>query len=138
MFQKWDIVHKIKKTLVNSSFFFIALFILIISSNIEKIEFLPYHKLGEEKYQKLGFPYPCKDIPEMDEKECQKLYDRFMKMMSEFDAWVNSLDASEQQRVKELRDEWNAANAERLANVKQQATMLNPHIGVEGQTSERM
>lgn len=63
---------------------------------------------------------------------------KFMEIMSEFDAWVNSLDASEQQRVKELRDEWNAANAERLANVKQQATMLNPHTGVEGQTSERM
>lgn len=51
--------------------------------NIKKIEFLPYHKLGEEKYQKLGLPYPCKDIPGMDEKECQKLYDKFMKMMSE-------------------------------------------------------
>lgn len=51
--------------------------------NIKKIEFLPYHKLGEEKYQKLGLPYPCKDIPEMDEKECQKLYDKFIKMMSE-------------------------------------------------------
>ena len=51
--------------------------------NIEKIEFLPYHKLGEEKYEKLNLPYPCKDIPEMDKTKCQELCDRFIKIMSE-------------------------------------------------------
>jgi len=51
--------------------------------NIQKIEFLPYHKLGEEKYKKLNLPYPCKDIPEMDKNKCQELYDRFIKIMSE-------------------------------------------------------
>ena len=52
-------------------------------NNIQKIEFLPYHKLGEEKYAKLNLPYPCKDIPEMDKTKCQELYDRFIKIMSE-------------------------------------------------------
>ena len=28
--------------------------------NIEKIEFIPYHKLGSEKYEKLGIPNPYK------------------------------------------------------------------------------
>lgn len=48
--------------------------------NIEKIEFLPYHKLGREKYIKLGIPYPCENIPEMDKFKCKELYDKFMKL----------------------------------------------------------
>ena len=50
--------------------------------NIEKIEFLPYHKLGREKYIKLGIPYPCENIPEMDKNDCQKLYNKFMGIYS--------------------------------------------------------
>ena len=46
--------------------------------NIEKIEFLPYHKLGREKYIKLNIPYPCENIPEMDKDECDNLYKRFI------------------------------------------------------------
>lgn len=48
--------------------------------NIEKIEFLSYHKLGEEKFNKLNIPYPCKDIPEMNKEECNKLYNKFMSI----------------------------------------------------------
>ena len=51
--------------------------------NIEKIEFLPYHKLGEEKYKKLNIPYPCNNIPEMDKGKCDELYNKFMKMYNE-------------------------------------------------------
>jgi len=50
--------------------------------NILKIEFLPYHKLGEEKYLKLNIPYPCKDINEMDKNSCDKLFDRFLIFLS--------------------------------------------------------
>lgn len=49
--------------------------------NIEHIEFLPYHKLGREKYIKLGIPYPCEDIPEMDKDKCNELYNKFIKML---------------------------------------------------------
>ena len=49
-------------------------------NNIEKIEFLPYHHLGEEKYQVLNIPYPYKDKPEMDKDECQKLYEKFIQI----------------------------------------------------------
>ena len=46
--------------------------------NIERVDFLPYHKLGSEKYDRLGIINPYKDIPEMDKDKCKKLYDKFM------------------------------------------------------------
>lgn len=52
-------------------------------NNIEQIEFLPYHKLGQEKYETLNIPYPCKDIPEMNPTDCDELYNKFIKMMAE-------------------------------------------------------
>ena len=48
--------------------------------NIEKIEFLPYHKLGSEKYEKLGIVNPYLEMNEMDKDKCQKLYDKFMNL----------------------------------------------------------
>jgi len=50
----------------------------IIASNIEKIEFLPYHTLGKEKYEKMGIDYPFKDLEEMDKEKCEELYNKFM------------------------------------------------------------
>ena len=52
-------------------------------NNIKNIEFLPYHKLGEEKYTRMNIPYACKDIPEMDKDKCNQLYERFMKLYEE-------------------------------------------------------
>lgn len=46
-------------------------------NNIEKIEFLPYHKLGSEKYEKLGIENPYKEKIEMDKKKCNYLYNEF-------------------------------------------------------------
>lgn len=46
--------------------------------NIEKIEFLPYHKLGSEKYERLGIENPYKNKIEMNEVKCSKLYEKFM------------------------------------------------------------
>ncbi len=48
--------------------------------NIEKIEFLPYHKLGSEKYLSLGIDNPYKDLPAMDETKCANLYQEFMNI----------------------------------------------------------
>ncbi len=48
-------------------------------NNIEKIEFLPFHHLGFEKYQKLNIPNPLKDTPPMDASKCDELYKKFMK-----------------------------------------------------------
>ena len=47
---------------------------------VEKIEFLPYHKLGSEKYKKLGLNDPYKNLEEMDKEKCQKLFEEFMKI----------------------------------------------------------
>lgn len=48
-------------------------------SDIERIEFLPYHKLGNEKYIALNIWNPYKDKPEMDEDKCKELYQKFLK-----------------------------------------------------------
>ena len=52
-------------------------------SNVERIEFLPYHKLGEEKYKKLGIPYLCENINEMDKNLCDILFKDFMNIYNE-------------------------------------------------------
>ena len=43
----------------------------------EKIDFLPYHRLGREKYLSLDIPYPYEDKDDMDKTECDKLYKLF-------------------------------------------------------------
>ena len=50
--------------------------------NIEKIDFLPYHTLGIEKYQELGIEYPYKNIKPMDKEECHKLYEKFINKIN--------------------------------------------------------
>ena len=47
--------------------------------NIEKIEFLPYHKMALQKYKELNINYPLKDLEAMDKDKCQKLYNEFIK-----------------------------------------------------------
>ena len=46
-------------------------------NNVEKIEFLPYHKMGIEKYEKLNIDYPLKDVKEMNKDNCDMLYKEF-------------------------------------------------------------
>lgn len=50
------------------------------TNNIEKIEFLPYHKLGREKYIKMNIPYQCENIEEMDKEKCNELYNKFINI----------------------------------------------------------
>lgn len=47
--------------------------------NIERIDFLPYHKLGDEKYEKLNITNPFKEKEAMDKEKCSKLYNEFLK-----------------------------------------------------------
>ena len=49
-------------------------------NNIEKIEFLPYHKLGSEKYEKLGIENPYKEKIEISKEKCDKLYKKFYEV----------------------------------------------------------
>lgn len=41
--------------------------------NIEKVELLPYHTLGIEKYKKLNLKYRLDGVNDMDKEECKKL-----------------------------------------------------------------
>jgi len=50
--------------------------------NIKKIDFLPYHTLGIEKYRELGIEYPYKDIESMDKEECNRLYEKFINKIN--------------------------------------------------------
>ena len=43
-------------------------------SNVKRIDFLPFHRLGIEKYQRLNIDYPYKDKNDMDKKKCEELY----------------------------------------------------------------
>ncbi len=45
--------------------------------NIERVDFLPFHRLGREKYLALGLAYPYEEKSEMDKEECNKLYKYF-------------------------------------------------------------
>lgn len=45
--------------------------------NITRVDFLPYHRLGREKYLAMNLPYPYEDKEDMDKKTCDELYKYF-------------------------------------------------------------
>lgn len=47
-------------------------------NNIERIDFLPFHRLGREKYIKLGIHYPYEDKQDMNKDKCNELYNYFI------------------------------------------------------------
>ena len=49
--------------------------------NVEKVELLPYHLLGAEKYDELGIPYKLNGIKAMDLKKVDE-------MQKEVEKWV--------------------------------------------------
>ena len=49
-------------------------------NNVEKIEFLPYHTMGKEKYHKIGIKYPYENIESMDKVKCDELYQQFINL----------------------------------------------------------
>ena len=56
----------------------LATYIKTNIKNVTKIEFLPFHTLGNEKYEKLGIKNPYKDKKDMDKDKCNDLYNHFI------------------------------------------------------------
>ena len=56
----------------------LATYIKTKIKNVTKIEFLPFHTLGNEKYEKLGIKNPYKDKKDMDKDKCNELYNHFI------------------------------------------------------------
>lgn len=48
--------------------------------NVTRIDFLPYHKLGDEKYEDLKIKNPYKDKQAMDKEKSDELYQKFMQI----------------------------------------------------------
>lgn len=46
--------------------------------NIERVDFLPFHRLGREKYISLNIPYPYENKLDMDKEKCNELYKYFL------------------------------------------------------------
>ena len=42
--------------------------------NVEKVELLPYHLLGVNKYENMGIKYRLDGVPAMDKEKCKELY----------------------------------------------------------------
>lgn len=57
----------------------LAKFIKDNIKNVKRVDFLPYHKLGGEKYETLGIPNPYLEMPEMDKTKCDLLYKEFLE-----------------------------------------------------------
>ena len=45
--------------------------------NIERVDFLPFHRLGREKYISLGIDYPYEDKEDMNKEKTNELYTYF-------------------------------------------------------------
>lgn len=48
--------------------------------NITRVDFLPFHTMGFEKYEKLGIENPYKEKSAMDKAKCEELYQIFLEI----------------------------------------------------------
>lgn len=51
-------------------------------NNIKRIDFLPYHKLGQEKYKTLNITYPYEKLEEMSKEKTDILYKKFIEQFN--------------------------------------------------------
>lgn len=51
-------------------------------TNVEKIELLPYHTMGKNKYKDLDIDYALENTIEMDPKKCKIMEEKLLKLLS--------------------------------------------------------
>lgn len=62
-----------------------------LCDKIDRIEILPYHKMGLEKYDELEREYLLKNVPEMDKNKAKEFEDMIMSMLLAEKQRLNSL-----------------------------------------------
>ena len=50
--------------------------------NVQKVELLPYHTMGVEKYHALGIPYSLENVPSLEQKKLQYLQNVLTEMIA--------------------------------------------------------
>ncbi len=58
----------------------LAKFIRENIKNVTRVDFLPFHKMGDEKYKKLGIKNHYQDKEAMNKERCEELHNQFMKI----------------------------------------------------------
>ena len=53
--------------------------VILNIKNVERIDFLPYHKLGDYKYKNMNIDNPFKNKSAMDKEKCNQLYSIFVE-----------------------------------------------------------
>ena len=61
-------------------------------SNVEKLEVLPYHTLGENKYEKLDMEYPLKGVPQLSKDEAVQAENLILKAWGKDVKPINSTE----------------------------------------------
>lgn len=74
-------------------------------SNVEKLEVLPYHTLGENKYENLGIEYPLKGVPQLSKDEAQKAEQIIRKAWGKCLEEESPADAKENKKDNENTDD---------------------------------
>ena len=67
------LVCSTKESMVNTRGFTDPEFVFFPPKNVEKIELLPYHSLGDHKYEELKIYNPLKNTSDMDINKCLEL-----------------------------------------------------------------
>lgn len=49
---------------------------------VERVEVLPYHTMGEQKYESMGIPYPLHDVPGLTREQAEHARDIFRKYVT--------------------------------------------------------
>ena len=47
--------------------------------NVTRVDFLPFHRMGKEKYDKMGIPYSYEDKNDMNKNKSEQLYNVFLE-----------------------------------------------------------